>query len=77
VKRILKIEPPIMPNFFYYEIPPSPKQDAIDFSKTSIPITEFTREEAEEFGELMKKSFIEHWEAKGRISRQLDKESEL
>lgn len=29
-----------------------------------FPIKNFTREEAEEYAELMRKTFIEHWEAK-------------
>lgn len=36
----------------------------INFDNNKFPITEFSREEAIEFRELMKQTFIEHWESK-------------
>jgi hypothetical protein len=68
MQRIFKLKPPQMPNYFSYELPPRQRQEGIDLSKNSIPITEFVREEAEEFGELMKQTFIKHWENKSKIS---------
>ena len=64
MQRILKLKPPQMPNFFSYELPPRPRQEGINIGNATIPITEFSREEAEEFGELMKQTFIKHWENK-------------
>ena len=60
--RILKLRPPTMPNYAGYAIPPGRRQDGFDLSNNQFPIEEFSREEAEEYGELMKQEFIKHWE---------------
>jgi len=59
----LNILPPIMPNFFFYEEKPGRMEDGFK-QKESHPITDFTKEEAEEFAELMKETFMKHWEFK-------------
>lgn len=63
MEKILKIKPPILPNFYFYEQPPGKREDGFK-PDVSHPITDFNREEAEEFGELMKQAFIKHWEDK-------------
>jgi hypothetical protein len=64
MERKFKLLPPTMPNFVFMEMPPRPKEEGIDFDRGKISITDFTREEAEEYGELMKQTFIKHWEFK-------------
>ncbi len=56
-----KIIPPMMPNFVRYEKPAGLKQDGIDTKDEGIAVENFTAEQAAEFGELMKTTFIEHW----------------
>lgn len=55
--------PPMMPNFVGIKMAPTTRQEGFQESP-KIPITDFTEEEAIEFGELMKKTFIEHWKNK-------------
>ncbi len=62
MQRTIKLLPPTMPNFVFMEMPPVSKQDGIDFDRGKISITDFTKEEAEEYGELMKQTFIQHWQ---------------
>lgn len=62
MEKILKIKPPMMPNFATYEIPVGKRQDGINLEKNKFPIEEFSKEEAIEYGELMKQLFIKHWE---------------
>jgi hypothetical protein len=62
MKKTFKIKPPIMPNYVQLEMPPGKRQDGLQMDKGKIPISDLTREEAEEFGELMKQTFIKHWE---------------
>ena len=64
MKRPLKLRPPTMPNFVGYIVTVGKKQDGVNFENNKFPITEFSKEEAEEYGELMKQAFIEHWENK-------------
>lgn len=63
MEKTLKIKVPEMPNFFRYEMPAGKKQDGFKFDH-SIPITEFSEEEANEFAEMMKQEFLKHWKAK-------------
>ena len=60
-----EINPPIMPNFLIVKTEPGRRQDGI--KDTSIPVSSLTREEAEEFAELMKQTFLQHWENKVNI----------
>ena len=64
MEKKLEILPPMMPNFVFMKLPPVSKQDGIDFDRGKMPITDFTKEEAEEYGELMKQTFIAHWQDK-------------
>ena len=62
MKRTFKIQPPTMPNFLMYEAPIGKKQDGPNFEGNTFAIEEFTKDEAIEYGELWKQSFIKHWE---------------
>jgi hypothetical protein len=61
MKLEFKLLPPLMPNFISYEIPVGKRQDGFNLDANKIPITELTQSQAEEYGELMKQTFIEHW----------------
>lgn len=63
MEKILKIQPPVMPNFFQYEMPTGKRQDGFKLAH-SIPISELSEEEAIEFSEMMKQEFIKHWRNK-------------
>lgn len=54
MKKDFKVLPPTMPNFARIETC-SGRNDH------TIPIANFTKEEAEEYAELMKQTFINHW----------------
>lgn len=58
------ILPPMMPNFAFYAAKPGLRQEGLKVEKNQIPIKDFTREQAEEYGELMKETFLKHWESK-------------
>lgn len=61
--KILKIAPPLMPNFFHYEMAPVKRQEGFKLNH-EIPISELSEEEAYEFAEMMKQEFIKHWRNK-------------
>jgi hypothetical protein len=50
MNKLFEVLPPMMPNFVRFK------------KEAGFPIKNFTREEAEEYAELMRKTFIEHWE---------------
>lgn len=52
-----------MPNFISFEQPTRQRQDGVNF-KMGLSVSDLSRDEAEEYGELMKQTFIEHWENK-------------
>ena len=52
-----------MPNFAIMKQKAGQRQDGFRPSE-SFPIKDFTAEEAEEYGQLMKDTFIEHWKSK-------------
>jgi len=56
MEKKLKLLPPTMPNFV--------RADKNYPNNPTFSISDFTKEEAEEYGELMKQAFIEHWERK-------------
>ena len=66
MKTLFKVLPPMMPNFVKFEKEAELKQDGFKVDG-GFPIKNFTKEEAEEYGELMKTTFIKHWEEKQTI----------
>ena len=56
-----EVLPPTMPNYVRFNKEAQLKQDGFKVDE-GFDIANFTRKEAEEFAELMKISFIEHWE---------------
>lgn len=55
-----KMLPPMMPNFLPYES----GVDTTSAGQSRVPVSNLTKEEATEYGELMKQAFIKHWEKK-------------
>lgn len=51
-----------MPNFISIKMPVGKRQDGM--KSTGIDVAELTKEQAEEYAELMKESFIKHWQNK-------------
>lgn len=63
--RTITLLPPTMPNFILYDDGTTgTKQDGFNPDKNKIPVENLSKEEAEQYGELMKQKFIEHWAAK-------------
>lgn len=63
MEKRFEVLPPIMPNFVRFKQEAGLKQDGFKVND-GFPISDFTKEEAEEYGELMKKTFIKHWQVK-------------
>ncbi len=64
MEKKFEILPPLMPNFVRFKKEPGLRQDGIKPESDGFPIKDFTKAEAEEYGELMKQTFIKHWEGK-------------
>lgn len=60
MKKEFNVLPPSMPNFVRFEKPAGLRQEGIKLGE-NYHIKNFTQEEAEEYGELMKQTFLQHW----------------
>ncbi len=65
MEKKFEVLPPTMPNFVRFKQEAGLKQDGFKIDD-GFPIRNFTKEEAEEYGELMKREFIKHWEKQQR-----------
>lgn len=63
MEKKFKVLPPHMPNFVRFEKEPGLRQEGLKVDE-GFPITNFTKEEAYEYAELMKQTFINHWHKK-------------
>jgi hypothetical protein len=61
MKKKFEVLPPSMPNFVRFKKEVGLKQDGFKVDE-GFPIKNFTKEEAEDFAELMYRTFMEHWE---------------
>jgi hypothetical protein len=64
MEKKVKLSTPDMPDFIRYEIEgeTSLRQDGFDPAKDNkISVGSLTVQEAEEYGELLKQTFITHW----------------
>lgn len=61
MEKTFKVLPPTMPNFVRFEKPVGLKQDGFKADE-GYDIANFTKQEAEDFAELMYRTFMEHWE---------------
>ena len=63
MEKKFELLPPMMPNFIRFKNAPRLRQDGYKVDE-GFPIQNLTKEEAIEYGELMKQTFIKHWEYK-------------
>lgn len=61
MEKKFEVLPPMMPNFVRFKNKAGLRQDGFKVDE-GFPISNFTKEEAEEYGELMKQTFIVHWQ---------------
>jgi hypothetical protein len=66
MEKKFKLLPPTgsMPNFIFFEVQPGKRQEGFQPNKNSIPVTDLDEQEAEEYAELMKQTFLDHWRRK-------------
>jgi len=57
------LPPSNMPNFLTIKRADGAKQDGLQ-EGFKIPVTDLNKEQAEQYGEMMKQEFIKHWEKK-------------
>lgn len=63
MEKKFEILPPMMPNFVRFKKEVGLRQDGFKVDE-GFPIVNFTKQEAEEYAELMKQTFIKHWQSK-------------
>lgn len=63
MEKKFKLKPPIMPNFINVDTGTKLRQEGFA-SNLTIPINELSKDEFEEYAELIKETFIKHWENK-------------
>lgn len=56
----VKLLPPTMPNFIGYESPAKPRQEGFKLDGACMAVSDLTNEQAEEYAELMKQTFLNH-----------------
>jgi len=65
-----EVNPPSMPNDIYFSKKPGRKQDGIFLSPShKMAVKDMTEEQAIEYAELMRVTFIEHWKGKQKQKR--------
>lgn len=63
MEKTLKVLPPRMPNYVQLDFETSDTPPSYD-------IVNFTKQEAEEYGKLLHKTFVEHWEKRKKIEEE-------
>ena len=66
MEKIFKVLPPTMPNFVRFEKESQLRQDGFKVDD-GFDIANFTKKEAQDFAELMYKTFMEHWEKRKQM----------
>jgi hypothetical protein len=64
MNKTLKLKPPQMPNFIFFENNKVGKRQDGFKTQDGFPITDLSEEEAVEFAEFMKQEFISHYKRK-------------
>jgi alkanesulfonate monooxygenase SsuD/methylene tetrahydromethanopterin reductase-like flavin-dependent oxidoreductase (luciferase family) len=64
MEKKIKLLPPEMPNFIAVQGNPGKRQDGIKIGAGSIPITDLTEDEAMEYADYIKQTFMNHWRNK-------------
>ncbi len=60
----IELMPPNIADWIYYKIGPIVKQEGFNFDSNRIPIGELTSEEAMEYAQVVKETFLKHWKEK-------------
>ena len=60
MKKTFEILPPTMPNYVRFKKEPRLKQESLS-TEEGFDVADFTEEEAREFAELMRITFIRHY----------------
>jgi hypothetical protein len=60
MEKRFEVLPPTMPNFVRFKHEPQLRQDGFKVNE-GFDIANFTKEEADEFAQLMYDSFLTHW----------------
>lgn len=68
MNKSFKLLPPLMPNFIAYEVPARSREEGFKPESNRLAVGDLSKEEAEQYGELMKRTFIEHWEKKSKLN---------
>lgn len=63
MEKKFEVLPPTMPDFVKFKKEPGAREDGFKVDD-GFPIENFTAEEAAEYAELMKQTFLEHWQSK-------------
>ncbi len=66
MEKKFEVLPPIMPNYVRFRAEPGLRQDGFKVDE-GFPIENFTEQEAYEYAELMKNTFINHWRKRKNI----------
>ncbi len=61
MEKKVKLLPPLMPNFISIDTPTRPRQEGLQVGY-KIRVCELSYDEAIEYGELIKQTFIKHYE---------------
>ena len=68
MEKKFELNPPIMPNFITYNSAPVRRQDGFR-NAPSIPVDELSEDEANEYAELMKQTFLKHWANRVKVRK--------
>jgi len=68
MKIQFEIEMPAMPNFLRFKKEAQMRQDGFKVND-GYPISNLTREEAEEFAESWKQTFLKHWANRVKVRK--------
>ena len=66
MERKFELNPPMMPNFISIKMPIGKRKDGFK-PAPQVAVSDLSKDEAEEYAELMKQTFIAHWQNKTNV----------
>ncbi len=57
----IELMPPSIEEWIYYKTGPRPIQEGVSFNSNRIYIGELTSEEAMEYAQILRETFLKHW----------------
>lgn len=73
MQKQFEVIPPTMPNYVRFKKPPQSRSEGFKpESETGFDIADFTKEEAIEFAELMRTTFLIHYENRKAARRETE-----